>query len=99
MSRLKLYFPQAIEPDTDDDGPVLLSFTSHRRRFENQWQNDVLSRAQLLSRNTCCPSCSRPTVEPVELADAIFNRNNLPIPGTATLVGFHCNHCSSEWPV
>ena len=39
-------------------------------------------------------------IEPIELQDAVISpKNRLPIPGTATIVGFHCNDCGTEWPV
>ena len=44
------------------------------------------------------PDRSHPIVEPIELDNGILNRNRMPIPGTATLVGFHCHGCQREWP-
>ena len=57
-------------------------------------------RAQLIVQNNCCPECSHHNVEPLELADSLISpKNRLPVPGTATIVGFHCNECGTEWPV
>lgn len=57
-------------------------------------------RARLIRQNGICPECGHPNVEPLELADSLISaRNRLPVPGTATIVGFHCNDCGSEWPV
>lgn len=59
---------------------------------------NVVDRARTLYANRCCPTCTYPIVEPVELDDAMVNRNGQPIPGTATLIGFRCDACDSEWP-
>ena len=57
-------------------------------------------RARILQHNNCCPECAQHDVEPLELTDAIISpKNRMPIPGTATIVGFHCNDCGTEWPV
>lgn len=59
-----------------------------------------VDRARLLNENHECPECNRSNIEPLELQDAIISpRSRLPIPGTATIVGFHCNECGTEWPV
>ncbi len=60
----------------------------------------ALNRARVLFENQTCPFCKKCTVEPLELDDAILSRkNHRAIPGTASIVGFHCNSCESEWPV
>jgi len=57
-------------------------------------------RAQLIQQNNCCPECSQQNVEPLELADSLISpKSRQPIPGTSTIVGFHCNECGTEWPV
>lgn len=59
-----------------------------------------VDRARLIHQNNTCPECGHQDVEPLELADSVVStRSRLPIPGTATLVGFHCNDCGTEWPV
>lgn len=59
-----------------------------------------VERARLIQQNNCCPECSHHSVEPLELADSVISpKNRLPVPGTATIVGFHCNECGTEWPV
>ena len=61
---------------------------------------EPVDRARVLQQNNCCPECSNHDIEPLELADAIISpKNRLPVPGTATIVGFHCNDCGTEWPV
>ena len=38
------------------------------------------------------------TIESLELAEALIStQNKLKVPGTATNVGFHCNHCGTKW--
>ena len=59
-----------------------------------------VDRARLLHENNTCPECAHQAIEPLELEDSVISpRNRLPVPGTATIVGFHCNDCGSEWPV
>lgn len=62
-------------------------------------EQDIVTRARLIFANRECPHCQRPTVEPVELDDAIYNRNGLPVPGSATLIGFECQSCDHEWGI
>ncbi len=60
----------------------------------------ALNRARILFENQKCAYCGKATVEPLELDDAVVSRkNNRPIPGTASIVGFHCHSCNQEWPV
>ncbi len=60
----------------------------------------AVDRAKLIHRNSECPECHKHDIEPLELDDALMSsRTRLPIPGTATIIGFHCNDCGSEWPV
>jgi predicted RNA-binding Zn-ribbon protein involved in translation (DUF1610 family) len=60
----------------------------------------AVDRAKLIHQNAVCPECGLHDVEPLELADSVISpRNRLPVPGTATIVGFHCNDCGTEWPV
>jgi hypothetical protein len=58
---------------------------------------EPVRRARMLFQNRCCPVCQYPVVHPLELTDAARNRRGRIIPGTATLVGFHCNGCGHEW--
>lgn len=113
MSRLKVYWPvdgntacaehsptavcDSI-PLTNDDDPPILSYSAFRLRRRVPQTENVAGRAHLLHANRHCPYCGHPIVEPLELRDAALNRNRLPIPGTATLVGFHCHDCQAEWP-
>lgn len=98
MSRLRIFNP---EPDTDYsvDGPTVISFQAHFKRVRGNRLLRVLQRARQIHENRVCPYCNGPAVVPLELRDAVFARNRLPVPGTATLVGFHCETCGSEWPL
>jgi len=60
----------------------------------------ALERARMLHQNSECPECRKPNVQPLELNDALISpRSRLPVPGTATIIGFHCEDCGCEWPV
>ena len=105
MSQLRLYRP--ARPETQDrlsgyreagDAPIIVSFPATYARLRRGAVMNPHVRARVLYENRCCPKCRHPVVEPLELNDSLFNRNNLPIPGTGTLVGFHCEKCHSEWP-
>ncbi len=102
MSRLKLFRPDgldAVDQDPHDEGePVIVSFPTATRFSRDYRLVDPLSRARTIHNNRRCCYCGHPMVEPIELDDGILNRNRLPVPGTATLVGFRCEHCQSEWP-
>ncbi len=79
------------------DKPAVLSFQAFAEDHRPNRDNPV-TRARVLRKNDCCPRCRRSVVEPLELADGFHSRNQLPIPGSATLVGFHCLSCDWEWP-
>ena len=105
--RLRLYAPpQDVEiPDDDRDGPAdspdLISFESARRGviFSGRLR-EPQDRARLIRSNSTCPECSRRDVELLELDDGMISPGSrLPVPGTSTIVGFHCNDCGTEWPV
>ena len=100
MGYLRLHQPHGLDDGERDASrePRILPFHFYAGRLRGQNRMNLVSRARTLHENRCCPQCDHPVVEPLELDDAILNRNNLPIPGTATLVGFHCMRCHSEWP-
>lgn len=100
MSGLRVLWPDDVV--TDDglfagDEPAILPF--HTERSQRGWRFDVVARAQALFDNRTCPHCDYPVVIPIELDDAVLNRTGRPIPGTATLVGFRCRGCRTEWSV
>ena len=101
MSRLSVYWPDELfSEDTINDEPTVLPFP--KQNCEAQAASKpmtVVKRAQLLFSNRKCPECCYPVVEPVELSDSTINRSGLAIPGTATLIGFHCCGCEHEWSV
>lgn len=109
MNRINL---RLFEPT--DSAPELVPMTQGQDVFEDiipierARRSVVLSgrfmpaadRAKLIHRNSECPECHKHDIEPLELDDALMSsRSRLPIPGTATIIGFHCNDCGSEWPV
>ena len=113
MSRLKLFREPAPAPHGlrifSDDQPVIYSFQAFVKKRPGQNfspsqkpqsapQNRLTRRARALKENTQCPACSRSQVKPLDLADGLMGRNHRPIPGTSTLVGFHCTQCNWEWP-
>ncbi|MFN5078617.1 MAG: hypothetical protein ACK5MO_23755 [Planctomyces sp.] len=60
----------------------------------------TLRRARMIHANSQCCDCGGHDVEPMELDDAgVSFRNGAAVPGTATIIGFHCNDCGGEWPV
>jgi hypothetical protein len=96
MSQLSLYCPPV---DVEDDEPRLLSFSQHAGRVRANRVIDLLTRARVRKQNSQCPCCHRVTVQPLELSDAVRNRNGAVVPGTATIVAFRCTACRHEWPV
>jgi hypothetical protein len=100
MSQLKLYRPSNREQKLriDEGEQEIISFPAFARRRGPKDALSILRRARLLHANRLCQHCGHPIVEPLELDDAVVSASNMPIPGTATLVGFHCAGCHREWP-
>ena len=96
MSHLSLYRPPTA---VEDEDPQVLSFAEFTGRVRANRMLDVVTRARVERENSQCPCCQRITVRPLELADAVRNRNGARVPGTATIVGFRCTRCRHEWPV
>jgi hypothetical protein len=84
-----------VDPSIDDI-PCVLEFPKIADRMRSQ---SVVDRARLEHHNQRCRQCGRVTVETIELEDALLDRRGMPIPGTATVVGFFCNACRHDWPV
>jgi hypothetical protein len=99
MSRLRLFWPDEHAAATSAvPEPHILPMHGHGSTLRLRQNSSQTERARALHENRQCPECARPLVEPIELADALLTRNRLPIPGTATLVGFRCTCCRLEWP-
>ncbi|MEY2725461.1 MAG: hypothetical protein RLZZ458_1328 [Planctomycetota bacterium] len=108
---LKLFSPDdttALAEDHSDNSqghssgePYILPFQGPRRTTVLSGRfMPAVERARILHENTECPDCGKSTIQPLELNDALISpRSRLPIPGTATIIGFHCEECSCEWPV
>jgi hypothetical protein len=100
MSGLRVLWPEEAVMDDGPatlDEPAILPFRSERSL--QHWRFDIVARAQALYDNRTCPHCDYPVVLPIELGDAVLNRKGQAIPGTATLVGFRCQGCRTEWSV
>lgn len=104
MSILKIYYPEETPSETTVSQPetqsMILPFQrAFSRQPRLQRQTDwVLNRARTLFQNQQCPACNSAAVEKLELRDGLLNRRNRLIPGTATVVGFRCESCDTEWP-
>ncbi len=79
-----------------DDEPVLLNFEEWSQRLRPQAA--TLNRARQIHSNCQCPSCQSALVVPLTLNDGRKDRSGEDVPGSATLVGFRCDVCLSEWP-
>ena len=89
--------PRSLERRTNEEtGPQRFSLGDFRRP---QAPMDVLTRARALHANRCCPRCRRAGAIPLDLGDGDDRNPAMPVPGTATLVGFYCDGCGAEWPV
>jgi len=108
QNRLRLFVPpeesdehEPAQELTDMDRPHILQFRSRREATVISGRyTPPADRARMIRSNCVCPECGLSDVEPLELDDGLISqRNHRPVPGTATIVGFHCNDCGSEWPV
>lgn len=101
MTELKIFRPDLAD-EAAPEQPEILPFDRSTRVISGRLsprRMRVLNRARLLFDNRTCAYCGKATVEPLELDDAMISRrNHKPIPGTATIVGFHCHSCGQEWP-
>ncbi|MES2793548.1 MAG: hypothetical protein V4719_28300 [Planctomycetota bacterium] len=91
--------PEAeLELEPEEDSHVL-SWRFIRRSGSSSQSSfiEAVQRSRLLHMHRRCQECGRPTVHPMERNDAVLGKNRLPIPGTSTVVGFHCDYCQSEW--
>ncbi len=101
MSHFRVLWPDDVDGQLDDDegGVAIAAIPITIRRPHRADSMSAVSRAQALFANRTCPYCAYPVVQPLELADPAYDRGGLPIPGSATLVGFHCRGCDAEWGV
>ncbi|MDA1014460.1 MAG: hypothetical protein O3A00_08415 [Planctomycetota bacterium] len=97
MTLLKLFAPPLDSPATipfpNQDLPAIPLPLPHRRGSAMS----VLQRSRTIFENRICPDCRQASVSTIELADGLRDAWSFTIPGTASLVGFHCKHCGSEW--
>lgn len=86
--------------ESDDAAPMMiLKWRGAGVYSRPMSMQQLLARTRAIHRNRQCRECQGPCVEPVHQDDAALNRNRMPIPGTATLIGFRCQHCAAEWRV
>ena len=101
---LRIYEPP-VEPSSESSEEAaprdILPFSAAQRTTIISGRlTPPVDRARVIHENAVCPECEKCDVEPIELSDAVISpKSRMPIPGTATIVGFHCNDCGTEWPV
>ena len=103
---LRLFQPPAESMAPEDepletDRPHIIPLRPHQHPtvISGRFTAPVV-RARAIRENSVCPECATADVELLELEDAVISsRSHRPIPGTATIVGFHCCSCGLEWPV
>lgn len=98
MSNYRIVWPDDVADQDSEQEPVILQYRIDGAHAPAA-KMDIITRARHLFANRSCHSCGYPVVVPLELNDSQLNRNHLPIPGTATLVGFRCCGCHAEWSV
>lgn len=99
---LRLYNPpeEVVEEQTTFEPRDIIPIRRKRATIISGRYAAPVDRARVIRENAVCPECEALNVEPLELHDAVISpRNRMPVPGTATIVGFHCNSCDTEWPV
>ncbi|QDT37225.1 hypothetical protein [Stratiformator vulcanicus] len=104
MSNLRVFAgPDVAEDEWTDtcslyEEPDVIPFEAILNRLKPDANLTPVARAKALHRNRQCPCCDHPVVDPVFLSDGVRDGTGDFIPGTATLVGFHCRECNWEWP-
>lgn len=95
-TRLPVPEPVLTVEDSADEEPVLLNFEEWSQRLRSQ--AETLQRARQIHSNCQCPSCQAALVVPLTLNDGRKDLSGEDVPGSATLVGFRCDICLTEWP-
>ena len=103
-NRLRLFIPpqdsDSADPHVEESVDILPFRQKSRATVLSGRFTAPVERARVIRANRQCPECGDLDIEPLELDDAVINpRNRLPVPGTSTIVGFHCHGCGLEWPV
>ncbi|MBL4885985.1 MAG: hypothetical protein JKY95_15810 [Planctomycetaceae bacterium] len=94
MSSIAIYRPSSF---VAQEAPSTIPFPRIHKSRTQDTQNPVVDRARMMHANRCCPECGSVAVNPLELNDALLNASSRFIPGTATVVAFHCNGCYHQW--
>lgn len=92
---LSVYHDEADELEESENH--VISWRFYPRNPGQPSFMEVVQRSRLLHMHRHCRDCGRPTVQPVEQNDGLLGKNRLPIPGTSTVIGFHCDYCEAEW--
>lgn len=107
MSELRVYWPEDCHPQGVSSSVIAGALRPsaagkaviHQGRKLSGPHLTVLERAKLLRDNGRCRVCGHCVTLPLVGEDAELNRSGRPIPGTGTLLGFHCCGCGVEWSV
>ncbi len=92
MTTLRIYAPD-VDADSDEATPIPFP-AQHARDSAIR----VLQRSQRIAQNRKCPNCDSRSINTIELNDGLKDWCHYTVPGTASLVGFHCDVCATEWP-
>ena len=96
MSELRVFWPEDFQLPAPARAQQAVAVRSVRAAVVRP---DVVQRARVVRENRICRVCGNSGVLPLVGDDAEVSRNGRPIPGTGTLLGFHCCGCGCEWSV
>ena len=104
MTRLRVYSgPETtnrVSRFSSADRPDVIPFSRFVSRSNRiAAATAVVNRAKALHENRTCRNCGGTNVGPVTLNDGVRDGSGQYVPGSATLVGFHCGQCRTEWAV
>lgn len=86
-------------PDTESSSEAGAATLPLPARYARDSAIRVLQRSQTIAQNRRCPNCRSNSVNTIELNNGVKDCWRYTVPGTASLVGFHCDQCATEWPV
>jgi hypothetical protein len=89
--------PDSVESGRNSGQPIIYSFADWVDRLRSG-PRSLVDRARSIHANVCCPQCRHASVLPLMLNDGRTDAAGQVVPGTASLVGFHCEDCDHEWP-
>lgn len=86
-------------PDAESTSEALAEILPFPVKYARDSAIHVLKRSQTITENRKCPACKARSIQTIELHDGIKDVWRYTVPGTASLVGFRCDGCGTEWPV